>query len=94
MHQLVSKYLVNTVKKAKKPVKTNIVPVNIDFPLPTKLVGSENRLNQGTSFVIPEVTIKKNRPQHLIGQNLRILHINEHENEYIDKVVTVVGWAR
>lgn len=53
MHTLVSKYLVNTVKKAKKAPKVNIVPVKIDFPLPTKLVGSENRLNQGTQFNIP-----------------------------------------
>ena len=80
MNKLVSKYLLSTVKKAtKKAPKVNIVPVNIDFPLPTVLVGSENRLNKGTSFNIPEITIKKNRPQYLIGQNTRILHINEHE---------------
>jgi hypothetical protein len=79
MNRLVSKYLLSTtVKKVKKP-KVNIVPVNIDFPLPTLLVGSENRLNPGTSFNIPEITIKKNRPEFLIGKNTRILHINEHE---------------
>jgi hypothetical protein len=79
MNQLVTKYLLTTVKKAKKAPKVNIVPVKIDFPLPTKLVGSENRLNQGTSFNIPEITIKKNKPQFLIGQNTRILYINENE---------------
>ena len=52
MHHLVSKYLITTAKKVKKP-KTNIIPVKIDFTLPTKLVGSENRLNQGTSFNVP-----------------------------------------
>jgi hypothetical protein len=80
MNKLLSKYLVSTAKKTtKKVVKTNIVPVNIDFPLPTGLVGSENRLNKNTSFNIPEITIKKNRPQFLIGENNRIQHINENE---------------
>ena len=80
MNKLVSKYFITAVKKnVKKVVKTNIVPVTIDVPLPTGLVGSENRLNQGTSFNIPEITIKKNRPQFLIGQNTRIQHINENE---------------
>jgi len=79
MNKLVSKYLLTTVKKTvKKAKKVNIVPVNIDFPLPTILEGSENRLNKDTSFNIPEITIKKNKPQFLIGQNTRILHINEH----------------
>ncbi len=78
MNKLVSKYLLNTVKKVKKP-KVNIVPVKIDFPLPTTVVGAENRLNKDTSFNIPEITIKKNKPEFLIGQNTRILHINEHE---------------
>jgi hypothetical protein len=80
MNKLVSKYLLSTAKKVtKKAKKVNIVPVTIDFPLPTGLVGSENRMNKGTSFNIPEITIKKNRPEFLIGQNTRILHINEHE---------------
>ena len=80
MNKLVSKYLLSTTKKAnKKAPKVNIVPVTIDFPLPTTLVGSEKRLNKGTSFNIPEITIKKNRPEFLIGQNTRILYINEHE---------------
>lgn len=79
MNRLVSKYVLSTVKKPKKAPKVNIVPVNIDFPLPTKLEGAENRLNQGTAFNIPEITIKKNKPEFLIGQNTRILHINEHE---------------
>lgn len=79
MNKLVSKYVLSTVKKPKKAPKVNIVPVKIDFPLPTKLEGAENRLNQGTAFNIPEITIKKNRPEFLIGQNTRILHINEHE---------------
>jgi hypothetical protein len=54
MNKLVSKYFLTTVKKAtKKAPKVNIVPVTIDFPLPTSVVGSENRLNKGTSFNIP-----------------------------------------
>lgn len=40
MNRLVSKYLVSTTKKAKKAPKVNIVPVKIDFPLPTKLEGA------------------------------------------------------
>lgn len=54
MNKLVSKYFLTTVKKTtKKAPKVNIVPVNIDFPLPNSVVGSENRLNKGTSFNIP-----------------------------------------
>lgn len=34
MQNLLSKYLITTVKKAKKAPKVNIVPVKIDFPLP------------------------------------------------------------
>jgi hypothetical protein len=79
MRNLVSKYLITTVKKTKKAPKVNIVPVNIDFPLPERVVGSENRLNASTSFKIPEATVQKNRPQFLIGTNTRIIHINEHE---------------
>lgn len=79
MHNLVSKYLINTVKKAKKAPKVNIVPVKIDFPLPERVVGSENRLNTLTSFKIPEATVQKNRPEFLIGSNTRIIHINDNE---------------
>lgn len=45
MNKLVSKYVLSTVKKPKKAPKVNIFPVKIDFPLPTKLEGAENRLN-------------------------------------------------
>jgi len=34
--RLTSKYLINTVKKAKKP---NIVAVKVDFPLPSGVQG-------------------------------------------------------
>jgi hypothetical protein len=79
MHNLVSKYLINTVKKAKKAPKVNIVPVKIDFPLPERVVGSEKRLNTSTTFKIPEATVQKNRPEFLIGSNTRIIHINDNE---------------
>jgi hypothetical protein len=47
MNRLLSKYLIHAVKKPKKVV---IKPVNIDFPLPTKIEGIENRLNSFNSF--------------------------------------------
>jgi len=53
MNHLLSKYLVHTVKKVAKKPKVNIKPVNIDFPLPEKLEGSENRLNTPNTFSIP-----------------------------------------
>jgi hypothetical protein len=40
MNKLVSKYVFSTVKKPKKAPKVNIVPVKIDFPLPTILEGA------------------------------------------------------
>jgi len=54
MNHLLSKYLVHTVKKVvKKAPKVNIKPVDIDFPLPEKVEGSENRLNIPNTFQIP-----------------------------------------
>ena len=43
---------------------------------------------------MPEVYFKKNQPEHIVGQNVRLSHLLEHWEQYVDKVVTVVGWAR
>ena len=53
-----TKYLVETFSKTKvkapKP-KTNIKPVKIDFPLPDKITGIEDRLNAPNTFKLPEI---------------------------------------
>lgn len=85
------RYLKTTVKKPKKAV---IKPVNIDFPLPETVQGIQKRLNSVNTYKLPEGFLKKNQPVTLVGQNLRLAHLLSHWEEYVDKVVTVVGWAR
>lgn len=72
MNRLVSKYLLSVVKKAKKAV---IKPVNIDFPLPEKVEGIENRLNSLNTYQLPDSFIKKHKPVTLVGQNVRLAHL-------------------
>ncbi len=92
MQKLLSiRYLKAAVKKPKKAV---IKPVNIDFPLPDKVQGIETRLNSLNTYKLPETFFKKNQPVTIVGQNLRLAHLLSHWEEYVDKVVTVVGWAR
>lgn len=91
MQRLTAKYLLATVKKARKAV---IKPVNIDFPLPNTIEGIENRLNSLNTYLLPEVFIKKNRPTTLVGTNIRLNHLLANWQQYVDQVVTVVGWAR
>ena len=69
------RYLKATVKKPKKAV---IKPVNIDFPLPDKVQGIENRLNSLNTYKLPETFFKKNQPVTLVGQNLRLSHLLSH----------------
>jgi asparaginyl-tRNA synthetase len=91
MNRLVSKYLLTVVKKAKK---VNVKPVKIDFPLPDKIEGIENRLNSLNTYSLPEQYLKKNKPETLVGQNIRLNHLLANWEQYIDQVITVVGWAR
>lgn len=84
----------NSKKLEAKPNKINIIPVKVDFPLPDKIDGIEHRLNLKGSYELPEHFLKKNKPQHLVGKTLRLAYLMEHWEEYVDKVVTVVGWAR
>lgn len=82
------RYLKATVRK---PV---IKPVKIDFPLPNKLEGVEARLNEPNTYELPPQFFKKNRPTHIVGKNMRLAHLLAHWEDYVDKVITVVGWAR
>ena len=72
MNRILSKYLLTTVKKAKK---INIKPVKIDFPLPTGIQGIEKRINSVNTYALPEIFLKKNRPEHLVGKNVRLTHL-------------------
>ena len=74
--------------------KVNIVPVKIDFPLPTKVQGAEQRLNPANDYSLPETIFKKHQPNHLVGKTLRLAHLLQNWEHYVDKVITVVGWAR
>ena len=91
MSRLVSKYLLSV---AKKPKKVNIKPVKIDFPLPEQMEGIEHRLNSLNTYLLPEQFLKKNRPETVVGRNIRLAHLLANWEQYVDQVVTVVGWAR
>lgn len=81
-----------TLKYGSKP-KVNIFPITVDFPLPTTFEGSETRINTAYNLEIPEVFSKKNRPSTLVGSILRIDHVLSNAAKYIDKDITVAGWA-
>lgn len=99
MHRVTNlRYLLADVPKAvgtgaKKP-KVNVKAVKLDFPLPEKVIGIENRLNSKNTFEIPKQYTHKNRPQTVIGKNVRLSYLLAHSDEFVDKVVTVTGWAR
>jgi hypothetical protein len=68
--------------------------VNIDFPLPKEIVGSEKRLNAPNMFKLPEFCLARNEPEFLIGKNIRLRHLLAQPEDYVDQVITVCGWAR
>ena len=101
MHRITNlRYLIAEVPKNIKPApaakvqKGNAKTVKIDIPLPTSVKGIENRLNSKNTFEVPKVFSTKHKPEHVIGQNVRLSYLVEHHQEYIDKIVTVTGWAR
>ena len=86
MHRLLkTKYLIR---------KVNIVPVKIDFPLPKAIEGADKRINTPNTYKLPEHLFQKHHPTHLVGSTLRLAHLMEKWEQYVDQVVTVVGWAR
>lgn len=93
MNKLVKlKYLVSLSAKAVK--KAVIKPVKIDFPLPNSVQGIENRLNSSNSYALPASVYAKVKPTFLVGSNVRLQHLLSQHQDYLDKMVTVVGWAR
>jgi hypothetical protein len=62
--------------------------------LPTKVIGEDKRLNGKGSFVLPERFAEKNHPEYLVGKNIRLLHLCQNYEQYLDKMVTVSGWAQ
>ena len=91
MNRMLQKYLVQGAKQAKK---VNIKPVKIDFPLPTQIEGIEHRLNATNTFQLPPTYANKHKPEHLLGQALRLSHLLANWEGYVGKQITVVGWAR
>lgn len=103
MHRITNlRYLIAEVPKIVKPAPAAKVPKpatnpkapKIDVPLPTGVKGIENRLNSKNTFEIPVQFSTKHKPEHVIGKNVRLSYLIEHHQEYIDKIVTVTGWAR
>lgn len=76
-----------TVRQAK------IFPVEVDFPLPKTIVGSDKRMNVPLKFEIPKELGIRNKPSTLIGQVLRIDEVLRNHEKYLDKTITVAGWA-
>lgn len=77
-----------------KAQKVNVKPVKIDFPLPDKVAGIENRLNSKNLFHIPQEFSQKHQPEAVIGKNIRLSYLLKDWAKYVDQVVTITGWAR
>ena len=91
MNRMLGKYLVQGAKQAKK---TNIKPVKIDFPLPDKIEGIQHRMNSLNTYAVPPHFHDKHQPTHIVGQNVRLSYLLENWQNFVDKEITVVGWAR
>lgn len=75
-----------------KPI-TNIVPVNIDFPLPKLIEGVDKRMNKPLHFEVPKELSERRKPTCLIGEVLRVDEVLRNYTKYIGKEILVAGWA-
>ena len=73
--------------------EVNIFPIDVDFPLPQKFVGEENRLNSPYNLEIPQVLSQRNKSETLVGSILRVDYVLANAAKYLDKNITVAGWA-
>jgi hypothetical protein len=80
------------MKYLKKPI-TNIVPVDIDFPLPKQIEGADKRMNTPLHFEVPKELGIRRKPTCLIGEILRVDEVLRNHEKYIDKEILVAGWA-
>ncbi len=99
MHRITNlRYLIAEVPKnvgtKPKEVKPNTKAIKIDFALPEKVEGIEKRLNSKNTFHIPNEFSQKYKPECVIGKNVRLSYLMKNPEEFIDKIVTVTGWAR
>lgn len=78
---------------SKKERKVNIFPIDVDFPLPKEIVGSDKRMNVPIKFEVPKELGRRNRPTCLIGDVLRVDEVLRNHKNYMDKEITVAGWA-
>lgn len=83
MHRVTNiRYLLADVPKVvgtgAKKVKPNVKAVKLDFPLPEKVIGIENRLNSKNTFEIPKQYSQKHTPQSVIGKNVRLSYLLAH----------------
>lgn len=61
--------------------------------MPSKFVGQENRINSQYNLEIPEHLLKRNKPANLVGSVVRLDYLLANASTYLDKDVTVAGWA-
>lgn len=80
------------MKYGVKP-QVNIFPIEVDFPLPTEFEGQAHRMNSQYNLEIPEHLQKRNRPSHLVGNVVRLDYLLSNASTFLDKDVTVAGWA-
>lgn len=65
----------------------------MDFPLPAKFEGQDSRMNTKYNLELPEHFLKRNRPENLVGQVVRIDYLLSNASTFLDKDITVAGWA-
>ncbi len=74
-----------------KPLKV----IEVDFPLPQGMTGSEHRFNStGTVFHETASLLKKSTRPGLVGGILRNEELQLHYPKYMDQEVTVAGWVK
>jgi aspartyl/asparaginyl-tRNA synthetase len=51
-------------------------------------------MNTSNTYSLPEQYHLKNKPVNIVGSNIRLSYLLSNYEQYIDQIVTVVGWAR
>ena len=51
-------------------------------------------MNSLNTYAVPPHFHDKHQPTHIVGQNVRLSYLLENWQNFVDKEITVVGWAR
>ena len=82
-----------SLKYASHAKKSHIFPVDIDFPLPNEIEGSDKRTNKALKYEVPKELSLRRQPTFLIGEVLRCDEVLRNYKKYIGKDIVVAGWA-